>query len=95
MKKIYCLLIILPLFMTIKPPTFSWDWDWDWNWDFDFDFDKFIEEFKSGIPDFFKNLANSIKDFISKAEEEKDKWLKELTEKAEDLYETVKNDIFY
>ena len=93
MKKIYCLLIILPLFMTIKPPTFSWDWDWDWNWDFDFDFDKFIEEFKSGIPDFFKNLANSIKDFISKAEEEKDKWLKELTEKAEDLYETVKNDI--
>ena len=91
MKKLFALLVILPLLVSIEIPWINWDWDW--NWDIHFDWDSLFDLFKSAIPEFLKKMKDKLKDFLKKTEEEKNNFLKELNTTISDLREKIKNEI--
>ena len=87
MKNLFVLLIFVPLFVSIKIP-FT---DWEWNWDFDWDFSQFIENIKSGVPDFINNFKTEILNFLKEDELGKRKWIKNLADQAKAEYDKIKN----
>ena len=92
MRKLFALLIIIPLLVNVKSPLF--DWEWKWNWENLTDkFKDFLDKFKSKVPEFIKNMKNKMKDFIEKTEEQKNYFIKELNSKVTELYEDIKQDI--
>ena len=94
MKKLFALLIIIPLLTVVKSPLFDWDWKWNWDWEnFTSKFKDFLDKFKSKVPEFIKNMQNKVKEFIEKTEEQKNYFIEELNSKVIDLYEDIKQDI--
>ena len=91
MRKLFSLFIILPLILTINIGPLHWDWDWDFN--FDWDFDKFLELFKSAIPEFIEKMKAKIDDFMKKAQEEKDAILQSLENTILELQQQIKEEI--
>lgn len=90
MRNLFVLLIFVPLFLTINIPINDWEWQWEWNLNFDW-FDDFIQQIKTGVPKFIVDMKNELKNFITKAESEKDKIINELTEKAIQKYNDIKD----
>ena len=94
MKKLFTLLIIIPLLTVVKSPLFDWDWKWNWDWEnFTSKFKDFLDKFKSKVPEFIKNMQNKVKEFIEKTEEQKNYFIEELNSKVIELYEDIKQDI--
>ena len=94
MKKLFALLIIIPLLTVVKSPLFDWDWKWNWDWEnFTSKFKDFLDKFKSKVPEFIKNMQNKVKEFIEKTEEQKNYFIEELNSKVIELYEDIKQDI--
>ena len=94
MKKLFVLLIIIPLLTVVKSPLFDWDWKWNWDWEnFTSKFKDFLDKFKSKVPEFIKNMQNKVKEFIEKTEEQKNYFIEELNSKVIELYEDIKQDI--
>ena len=95
MRKIFSLLIIIPLIINVKSPLFDWNnnWNWNWSWNWDFSWKDFIDKFKSKIPDFIKNLENKVKEFMGKNETQRNNFITELNSKVTELYEKIKQDI--
>ena len=91
MRKLFSLLIILPLIVNIEIPVAKWSWDWDFN--FDWDFDELINKFKNLIPDFINKMQSTINNFIEKTEEQKNEFLKDLDKKISSLQEKIKNKV--
>lgn len=71
MKNLFILLILFPLFISIKFP-------WEWNWDISLDFDQFLENIKSGIPEFINELKGNLSEFLSKTYEQKQEIIENL-----------------
>ena len=71
MKNLFILLILFPLFISIEFP-------WEWNWDISWDFNQFIENLKSGIPDFIIELKGNLTEFLSKTYEQKQEMIEKL-----------------
>ena len=95
MRKIFSLLILIPLIINVKSPLFDWNynWNWNWSWDWDFSWKDFIDKFKSKVPDFIKNLENKVKDFMKQNETQRNTFITELNTKVKELYEKIKQDI--
>ena len=91
MRKLFSLFIILPLIVSINIGPLHWEWDWDFN--FDWDFDKFLEIFKSAIPQFIKDMQDKIKNFMNEAEEQKDAILQGLKNRILELQQQIKEEI--
>ena len=89
MKKLFILLIFIPLFMSIKIP-FP-DIDWEWNWDFNWDFNQFIDSIKTGVPEFIKNLKSGMEKFLKENDIGKRAWIKNLTDLAKVEFDNIKN----
>ena len=87
MKNLFVLLIFVPLFVSIKIPFTDWEWNWDFNWDFS----QFIDNIKSGVPDFINNFKTEIQNFLKEDELGKRKWIKNLADKAKTEYDKIKN----
>ena len=75
MKNLFVLLIFVPLFVSIKIPFTYWEWNWDFNWDFS----QFIENIKSGVPEFIINFKTEIQKFLKEDEPGKRKWIKKFS----------------
>lgn len=86
MRKIFSLLIILPLIINIQIPYIDLDFDWI---DFDFNFDDLINKFKSLIPDFIKDMGSKLKDFMKKTEQQKNDILKSLDNTITELHQKI------
>ena len=91
MRKLFSLFIILPLIVSINIGPLHWEWDWDFN--FDWDFDKFLEIFKSAIPQFIKEMQDKIKNFMNEAEEQKNAILQSLENTILELQQQIKEEI--
>ena len=91
MRKLFSLFIILPLIVSINIGPLHWEWDWDFN--FDWDFDKFLEIFKSAIPQFIKDMQDKIKNFMNEAEEQKNAILQGLKNRILELQQQIKEEI--
>ena len=91
MRKLFSLFIILPLIVSINIGPLHWEWDWDFN--FDWDFDKFLEIFKSAIPQFIKDMQDKIKNFMNEAEEQKNAILQSLENTILELQQQIKEEI--
>ena len=85
MKKLFILLIFIPLFITIKIPYTDWEWNFDLNWDFG----QFIENLKTDVPIFIKNLKLDIEKFIKKNDFEKREWIRNLTKSATEIKKNI------
>ena len=64
MKNLFVLLIFVPLFVSLKIPFTDWEWNWDFNWDFS----QFIENIKSGVPEFINNFKTEKQKFLKEDE---------------------------
>lgn len=85
MRKLYALLILIPLIMSFQFP--HWDWKFDWN------FNSILDKFKTLVPDFIKNMQNKIKDFMKQTDQKKNELLTNMNTKLVELHENIKNDI--
>ena len=88
MRNLFSLFIILPLIVTIKIPVLNWDWDFDWDWDIF----GLLDFFKSGVPQFIKDIQTNIKKFIEKTEDQKNAYIAELNTKVTELYQKIKKE---
>jgi len=85
MRKLYALLILIPLIMSFQFP--HWEWKFDWN------FNSILDKFKTLVPDFIKNMQNKIKDFMQQTDQKKNEILTNMNTKLVELHENIKNDI--
>ena len=86
MKNIFILLILIPIFINIKIPYT----DWEWNLNIDWDMDDFINQIKTGVPTFIKDMQKDLNEFISQAGETQNKLINQYKENAINAYNNIK-----
>ena len=86
MKKLFALLIILPLFINFKIPFIDYDIDIN----FDIDFSKIFSNLKTKLPDFLSKMQSAIKDFANAVESKKDEMLATIKDEIEEKYKQLK-----
>lgn len=89
MKNIFLILVFAPLLVSIKFPFI--DWEWEWNWNIDWDFNGFIDQIKTGVPQFIKDLRDDMSNFLKQAESIRNKIIDDFKDNAMSAYENIKD----
>ena len=84
MRKLFALLIILPLFATIKIP-FT-----DIEIEISFDFNKILSNLKTKVPEFIEKMKTSLDKFKDSVEAKKDELIAKIKEDIQEKYKKLK-----